>query len=286
MVVKTKDLNITVGADPELFLKDKSGDIVPAYLFVKGTKDNPEPISGEGHAIQYDNVMLEYNIPACKTEDEFVNHNKFVLDYINEGICKENSLELSISASEHLKEEYLYHPISNEMGCSPDFNAYSQEQNIITRNSQTLRSTGGHLHIAYNGLNYTKALKIIQALDLFISVPLVILEPSSERKLLYGKAGAFRYKELSKELKIVEYRSPSNFWLTSEELTRFVYQQIIKAVEFVESDGIITNSQHIIDAINNNDEVKAIEILEDYNIEILELQDNRSNFYENDSLGG
>lgn len=114
--LKDEDLKVTVGADPELFLKDSEGKLVPAFLFVHGSKDNPEPISQEGHAIQHDNIMLEYNIPPCKTEDEFVKHNKFVLDYIKETICKPNNLTLSIEASAHLGEEYLTNPIALEFG--------------------------------------------------------------------------------------------------------------------------------------------------------------------------
>lgn len=197
--------------------------------------------------------------------------------------------------------------------CSPDYNAYTNEQNIINRVSQTQRVCGGHLHISYPSLDYNKSMKLIKALDLLISVPLVILEPSSERKLLYGKAGSFRYKEVSKELNIIEYRSPSNFWLTSENMMRFVYQQIIKAVEFVETDQVITNELDIINAINDNDGPKALEILSDYNIDLdanlieeLEIltpevkvlepneliteedleNDSIQHTYENDSLGG
>lgn len=299
-------LNVKVGADPELFLKDIDGNIIPAFFFVEGTKEKPEYISGEGHAVQYDNVMLEYNIPPCKTEDEFVKANNFVLDYIKESICAPNKLTLSITASEHLGAEYLHHEIANVMGCSADFNAYTEEVNHITRNSKTLRSTGGHLHCSYKGLNYPKAMNLIQALDLFISVPLVLMEPDSERKTLYGKAGAHRFKQVNKNLCIVEYRSPSNFWCSSEKLMRFVYQQIIKAVNFVEEDGVITNPLDIINAINDNNSGKAREIIDDYNIEIdkslLETKENKSReliseedlvenneiptIYENDSLGG
>lgn len=115
-IKREKDYKITVGADPELFLKDKDNNIIPAFFFVKGTKDIPEPISNDGHAIQYDNVMLEYNIPPCNTEDEFVSNNKFVLNYVRDTICKNNDLILSIEASAHLDEMYLANPISSEMG--------------------------------------------------------------------------------------------------------------------------------------------------------------------------
>lgn len=188
--------------------------------------------------------------------------------------------------------------------CSPDFNAYTQDQNIFSRDSETRRSCGGHLHISYPELNYKEGLKLIQALDLFISIPLVFLEPDSERKTLYGKAGAFRPKELQDKTFIIEYRSPSNFWVSSEETMRFIYKQILKAIKFVKEDGIITNPEDIIKAINENKADKAKEILNDYNIEVpnsLILVDSTSEeeaivvlkekkeiptLFDNDALGG
>src|ERR1700745_1055626 len=121
---------ITIGTDPELFLKDKNGNVLPAFLLVKGTKECPEPISEKGHSLQYDNCMVEYQTPPAKTEDEFVENNKFVLNYIEETIAKPNNLDISISASEYIDEEYLQHPIALEFGCSPDFNAYTESENL------------------------------------------------------------------------------------------------------------------------------------------------------------
>ena len=136
------DRNIKIGADPEVFIKDKDNKIVPAFLLVNGTKDYPTPISEEGHAIQSDNVMLEYNIPPCSTKEEFIKANNFVLNYCRETICEPNGYTLSIEASSHVGEEYLVNPQATEMGCLADYNAYTKEQNVIERNSQTLRSAG------------------------------------------------------------------------------------------------------------------------------------------------
>jgi len=178
-------------------------------------------------------------------------------------------------------------------GCSPDYNDYSKEQNIVERNSQTLRSARAHLHVSYDGLTVDKAINLIKLLDLFISVPLVVIEPDSERKQLYGKAGAYRVKTLKDDTVIVEYRSPSNFWLTSDETMKFVFEQIVSAIDYQETyDGKVTSPMDIITAINTNDVDRANEIIEDYNIEIpKELMPEGTKEpvpynYENDSLGG
>jgi len=107
MVVSSmkKDRNIKIGADPELFIKDRDNKIVPAFLLVDGTKDNPTPISDDGHAIQYDNVMMEYNIPPSSTVEEFIKHNRFVLNYIKDTICESKGYSLAIEASADVSEE-------------------------------------------------------------------------------------------------------------------------------------------------------------------------------------
>jgi hypothetical protein len=94
-VVKIED--VTIGADPELFLRSKdTGEYVPSFFIIQGDKHNPTMISEEGHNIQCDNVMVEYGIPPSKTADEFVKNNLFVQDYLEEKVCKPNGLRLEI----------------------------------------------------------------------------------------------------------------------------------------------------------------------------------------------
>lgn len=84
---------------------------------------------------------------------------------------------------------------------------------------------------------------------------------------MYGKAGDYRLKPSYG----VEYRSLSGYFLSSDTLVNWVYDNALKAVEFVNNHGIITNPQDIQDCINNCNKDLAMEILDDYNIEILEL---------------
>jgi hypothetical protein len=55
---------ITLGADPELFIKNDT-EIVSARFDKGGTKSSPKQISQQGHAIQEDGIMFEYNIPPA-----------------------------------------------------------------------------------------------------------------------------------------------------------------------------------------------------------------------------
>jgi hypothetical protein len=263
------ELKFTIGCDPEVFLRDNEGHIAPAFLFIKGTKDKPEPITDKGHAIQYDNCSAEYNVPPSDNVEEFIEHNKFVLQYLKDAICAPNNLTLDISPSVLIKEEYTQNPISLVFGCEPDYNAWNGEENSVIKENPLQRVAGGHIHIGIKGLEYHTALEIIRAMDIFLSVPLVLLEPLSERKKMYGKAGAFRFKTIKDGgIGIVEYRTPSNFWLTSEEMMKFAYNAVKRAVAFVNEEWIITNPEEIQECINTNNGILAQSIIDDYQIEI------------------
>lgn len=78
-------------------------------------------------------------------------------------------------------------------GCDPDFNAWlNGKENVVGRPDKVSRCAGGHLHCGYDDFNDETNMLLIKALDLFISVPLVLMEPDNERKKMYGKAGSFR----------------------------------------------------------------------------------------------
>lgn len=273
MQKKFKDL--LIGSDPELFLIDYSGEIVPASNYIIGNKENPEKITDEGHAIQYDNVMVEYNIPPCKTSENWIKEHNFVLDYIKETIAEPENLSLLIVASKDITPEVAENPIAQVFGCDPDFNAWSNDKNVVSRDYPLLRTCGGHIHLGSRDIvNEEVCKKLIQAMDLYLSIPLVLLEPDSMRKRMYGRAGAYRYKQLKNGIGIAEYRSASNFWLSSNDMMKFAFDQAQIAVNFVASGGIITNPNDIIEAINSNNGELAKEIMEDYNIVVPQLQIN------------
>jgi len=67
-------------------------------------------------------------------------------------------------------------------------------------------------------------------MDLFLGVPSVLIDDGKERKKLYGKAGAYRYKPYG-----VEYRTLSNFWVFEPGLIDWVWNQTEKALTHVKN---------------------------------------------------
>ena len=136
--------DITIGCDPELFLKVKNIDeFVPSFMVMEGNKLNPTKITDAGHNIQCDNVMVEYGIPPCKTEDEFVENNKIALDYIKSKVAEPNDLEMVIYPAVKFSINNLKDDRAKVFGCDPDYNAWlGGRPNKVGDTRSTLRCAG------------------------------------------------------------------------------------------------------------------------------------------------
>lgn len=249
----------TVGCDPEVFLVNEAGEFVSSIDRIGGSKEFPRPIDDEGCAVQEDNVAVEYNIPAVKDVESFIHYNRKVLAYLSEQVAQDG-LKLSIVASANFSKQELADPRALQFGCEPDFNAWEGGKMNPRPHSKdkSLRSAGGHIHIGnIDGLD--KCL-VIQAMDLFIGVGMMKYDKDTRRRNLYGKAGACRFKPYG-----VEYRTPSNAWLQSDETIRYVWRQQERAIEFVRQEGaadVLSKWGETIQHCINTSDMEAYELLQ------------------------
>ena len=133
--------NITLGTDPELFLQ-KDNKIISAIGKIGGSKSEPQPISDDGHFIQEDNVAIEYNIPACKTIEDWIYHHNFVKDYL-EVLASGMGCTLAIQPSAILDDSELDNDVAKLAGCEPDFDVWNECINEPADLSATnMRSAG------------------------------------------------------------------------------------------------------------------------------------------------
>lgn len=224
--IKPGDLQI--GADPELFVRStKQGrPWVSAHDLVPGTKKDPHPVSGGG-AVQHDGMAAEYNIVPARTEDEFVTNNNSVLRELSQ-MLPDHEL-VNRSCVTFGKSIWLSTPEEHkELGCDPDINAYTREENERPKGDVDFRTGAGHLHLGWTkdmdleDFGHSDACNILtKELDVFLGMGMSWLdnsEGSIKRRRLYGQAGAYRIKPYG-----VEYRVLSNFWVGNEVLMRWVF---------------------------------------------------------------
>jgi len=250
--------DVTIGADPELFF-EKDGEIISVEGLIGGTKKEPRPITDDGHSVQEDNIMAEFNIPPSNTRQDFIDHIEFVKGYLSL-VANKNNAKLNFSASANIDRKYLKTKQALEFGCEPDFNFYSKRSNEKPSSRSTLRTCGGHIHIGYDNPTQKQSEMIIFAMDIALGLPSLELDLDDKRRSMYGKAGSFRFKEFG-----IEYRTLSTFWTASEELIGWAYDKVQYAIELINSGAIEKvkpYSKLIEKTINTNDRVMAQKLIE------------------------
>lgn len=266
MIDKTK---IQIGSDIEVFFKDKfTGEYKSAIGLVGGSKEHPKPLEKPQCCVQEDNVALEYNVPPVSLNEasEMWNNIDYVLSTVKKTLPEE--LEIECCASARFSIDQLNNPKAQEFGCEPDFNAWDGGMpNPSPRSDTNLRSCGGHIHISYPNADMETSLKLVRIFDLFLGVPSVLSDLDSDRRVLYGKAGAHRIKFWGTESGF-EYRTLSNWWTKSQDSVEWLFNQISLALDFFnEGKDVLEFENDIIEAINNSNPETAHKLCAVLNIE-------------------
>ena len=215
-------MHLTIGADPEFFLK-LDGQFVSAHDIVPGTKYKPYPLS-KG-AVQADGTAVEFNITPASSKKEFVDNILTTLLEVREMVPKEYEFSF-IPSVEYNPEYFQTIPVRfRRLGCDPDFNAYKEGKvNPKPDDTLTLRTGAGHLHLGWGeGIRQTKdhiwdCCTLVQALDNSLGRAALDWDRDRKRTLLYGAPGAFRPKPYG-----VEYRVLSNKWLCYPNLWPWIF---------------------------------------------------------------
>jgi hypothetical protein len=227
--------NFLFGADPEGFVVDKNGKPV-APSMIPGTKDKPHKV--DGGAIQRDGMAAEFNVDAANTFKEWNNNFEKVMKALEGFLPKGHSMSWapSVTFDENVfakaPDEY------KELGCSPDWNAWEEDLNPppFCEDKPYLRTASGHIHIGW-GENYSlddalhqrNCFDFVKQLDWFLGGWSLKYDPDPTRRELYGRAGACRLKSYG-----VEYRVLSNFWVTTAERRKAVWNRLQMAIDAME----------------------------------------------------
>lgn len=272
--------NVTIGADPELFIINKTtGKVVSSIGLIPGVKGDPYVAEDmpKGFGLETDNILAEFNIPPVKDCASFITNIHYMHDYIRKFVQNINpDYDIKCSASEIVDKDQLQSEQANEFFCDPDFNAYTEEENpkpAVPKDGT--RSCGFHLHWGYDNNNVDDSLRIVKLCDAFIVVPSIILDTDTRRRKIYGKAGSFRLTPYG-----VEVRALSSYMQSTPELLEFVWRGIERVKwEFNHGRSIVFNySDHIRECINNSDVKLAKKLCNIFKIDYLPEVNTNSDF--------
>jgi hypothetical protein len=266
--MEIKGRTFKIGADPEFFVK-KFGKLWSAHNLIPGTKENPFKV--DRGAVQVDGMALEFNIDPASTEQEFTRNLDTVLDRI---VGMIPGYEIFVEPVAEFGAEYIKEQPkeARELGCSPDFNAYTKAANPRPDGDVPFRTASGHIHIGWtdtpidiNDAGHLEACRALtKALDLYLGVPSLIWDRDEKRRTLYGAAGAFRPKSYG-----MEYRVLSNKWINIPHVRRLIWNNTRLAIEACFNDPNIGESRYC--GLTARDVISKKEGWEDSCAEIYEV---------------
>lgn len=231
-------VDFKIGCDPEVFVQETfSGRLVTAHGLIPGDKKTPHKV--DGGAIQVDGMALEFNTdPVSIRTQGFAVFNDKILRVLRGLKARLPNHTIVYESSVVFDPEYYASQVpedAKELGCDPDFNAWLDgAQNPSPDALTSMRGAAGHIHIGWgediphdHPDHIAVCCDFIKALDYYVGLGMVLLEDEAgaRRKEAYGKAGAFRPKSYG-----VEYRTPSNAWISSESRRSFIFMLVQKAI--------------------------------------------------------
>lgn len=256
---------VTFGSDPELFLEDMQGRIVPSHKVIpKGGWDLKGEIRNRDSSckIVRDGVQIEVNADAdsCRElSSYYIGMAMTSLVHRLDGLKLEGQeYRVSKAGVIHLSDEELKGLPKDtlEFGCKPSFNIYDPDAKVgVEGDKYNYRSGSGHIHLGrlphtiwydptqhYSPLRKSKAvdrrLELVHLLDIVLGNTCVMIDRDplqKERRKHYGRAGEFRLPEHG-----LEYRTLSNFWMRDYALASFVFGMARYAVMILHSSHLET----------------------------------------------
>lgn len=206
----------TYGTDVEIFCASEKGELAsPARLLP--TPKTVEPICAAG-GWNRDGIAIEIN-PEPSSSPYAVQERILTLRGMIEPVLRQIGLMLLRPVRVDLREmpEDVRYELPEdcwELGCEPDYNAYTGLQNVVKVDPHTYpyRTAGGHITMGTPLARFEDACELVKLFDAYAGLYSVVhMEgpDAAARRELYGKAGCFRFH---KKDGLVEYRTPSADW--------------------------------------------------------------------------
>lgn len=235
--------NFTFGLDPEFMILNE-GKLTSAIRYLPKIESSRKLIK-DGSRFYHDNVLAEVAIKPANNKDQALFNTQKSLQ----------NLAKIIKNSEFVLQAFATYPKSEIdcmeakiVSCNPEWEAYSLQMLLPPDEDVEMidgyyqfkhnnRTAGGHIHLGIWNLKNENiqsdldVLHIVRMMDLFVGIPSLFLDKDKSSKLrrkIYGKAGTHRMPEHG-----VEYRTLSNFWLSSPDMFSLIYDLTDFVVDFV-----------------------------------------------------
>lgn len=285
------------GADPETFIQNTyTGEFVPAYVFFPNTgKGNCMELGDKYGGVHADNIMLEFNPPPADTFKQVAASVSAAMSVVNSVMydaCLNKKVTLlgkprpdafypmalsSIKVDSGNRAAYYQDRVEfYEIGCMPDYNAYTRGKNPMPKLPDNIRVAGGHIMISALDERLKDPEVVTNAvkwMDILV-MPTIIQglktcgqytpELSRIRRTYYGKAGCFRPKEFPNGYYGIEYRTPGPEWIKLAESRRgieflnLIEDALIQSVENALEFKVPNLNQKLIEAAINEEKAEAL----------------------------
>lgn len=252
-----------IGSDPEIFVLDGKGQLLPAYEFLKGKEEMKD--TAPYARTYWDGFQAEFT-----TEPRHC--LAYHVDSIQAGLLRvfnaarahdkkatfsiDNVVKVQEEVMANAKQEYV------EFGCDPSHNAYGVGGlRVMDARMLPYRFAGGHIHLDMGAIPITDAIPIVKAIDKIAGVASVGMfekYDNAVRREFYGLAGEFRLPSYG-----LEYRVLSNAWLTHPAITHFTFELVRAAakLQFVHMDSFWEGTEDEVQHIINRCDVAAARVL-------------------------
>jgi hypothetical protein len=266
----------SIGADPEFFVFKQTSDGLELVSADKVFPSKEGKANISGGSVFFDGVQAEINPHHNTCRERFGSNIRYVLQSsyrIASDEMKGHNLvfipkpvvDVDFNKLEGCDDECF------RFGCAPSQSIYPMRKiNYPDGKIFDKRFAGGHFHLGFSSLNVMRRMNNPEKLEEFIKLADIIAgitgvaiahTPEERiRRQYYGQAGTYRIQPHG-----IEYRTLSNFWLTSPQLMSLMSALVREALAY--SYGDVTKQwfdsvdmKEIVKVINTVDYKKAVDI--------------------------
>lgn len=253
--------SMLTGSDPEVFVLDKNGQVIPAWKFLPKTPqmyhNTGEPLSG--YEAFWDGFQAEFVTGPRHCHQEHIESIRKGLASVRDAARKvggtltwKSVVDVDPDMMLDIKDEHA------ALGCAPSLNIYDTPPINVPNSRQLLcRFAGAHMHVGCGNVRPEFVRRMVSSMDrIFGTIMTYCLRGMEDprRRTYYGRAGEHRLPKHG-----IEYRVPSSAILAHPVLTFLMFDvwRVSSAAALFRFDG----------AWECSDE-EAQEVLNNYNIDL------------------